>query len=98
MLSPLSRHLQTLHRLLGALSGAMRGVLSRILGSVGQFEPDFWRNLGRELQIGRHWLDRSIVLAFAVLTGAVVVLFTLLAEAGFGAFESLRASGWWAPG
>ena len=69
----------------------------RLGSGIGQFEPDLWRNLGHELKAGRHWLDRAVVLAYAVLTGAVVVVFTLLAEAGFDGFEAMRGSGWWGP-
>mgnify|MGYP005842387507 CR=1 FL=1 len=43
--------------------------------------PDFWRNLRQELAAGRQWVDRAIVLAYAVATGLVVVGFTLLSEA-----------------
>jgi H+/Cl- antiporter ClcA len=55
-------------------------------------EPDFWRNLREELAAGRQWVDRSIVLTYAVLTGAVVVCFTLLAEGAHDLFMSLRGS------
>jgi H+/Cl- antiporter ClcA len=60
-------------------------------------EPDFWRNLRDELALGRQWVDRSIVLGYAVLTGAVVVLFTLLAEGAHHVFMALRGSHAWAP-
>ena len=36
-------------------------------------EPEFWRNLQRELLAGRQWADRAIVLAMAAATGAIVV-------------------------
>lgn len=49
-------------------------------------EPDFWRNLRDELSAGARWIDRAVVLLFAAATGAVVVGFTLLAEAASHAF------------
>ncbi len=54
---------------------------------------DFWRNLRAEFSAGAPWRDRAVVLAFAVLTGLVVVGFTLLAEAASHGFELLRALG-----
>lgn len=59
-------------------------------------EPDFWRNLREELAAGRHWVDRSVVLGYAALTGGVVVGFTLLSEAASHAFASLRGVHPWA--
>jgi H+/Cl- antiporter ClcA len=53
-------------------------------------EPEFWRNLQRELSAGRQWLDRATVLAFACATGAVVVAFTLLAEAAIHGYRLLE--------
>ena len=55
-------------------------------------EPEFWRNLQRELLAGRQWLDRAVVLAFAAATGAIVVAFTLLAEAAIHGFRLIE--GW----
>lgn len=46
---------------------------------------------------GRPWLDRAVVLGFAALTGAVVVGFTLLAEAASHAHATLRNAAPWAP-
>lgn len=46
---------------------------------------------------GRPWLDRALVMGFAALTGAVVVAFTLLAEAASHAHEALRHATPWAP-
>jgi H+/Cl- antiporter ClcA len=56
-------------------------------------QPDFWRNLRQELVAGRQWIDRAVVLAYAALTGLVVVGFTLLSEAASSAFEHLRSLG-----
>lgn len=59
--------------------------------------PDFLHNLRQEMGDGRQWLDRAVVLAFAVLAGLVVVGFTWLADTAFGWFSALRAQAWWAP-
>ncbi len=60
-------------------------------------EPDFWRNLRNELSASRAWIDRAVVLGYAVLTGLVVVCFTLLSEAATHAFEALRGANAWTP-
>ncbi|MCU0928254.1 MAG: chloride channel protein [Burkholderiaceae bacterium] len=63
--------------------------------------PDFWRNLRQELVAGRQWVDRAIVLAYAVATGLVVVGFTLLSEAASEAYDHGRSGdgplGGWGP-
>lgn len=46
---------------------------------------------------GRPWFERALVLGFAALTGAVVVGFTLLAEAASHAHAALRNAAPWAP-
>lgn len=53
-------------------------------------EPDFWRNLRDEVAASEQWRDRAVVLAYAVITGLVVVGFTLLAEGASHTFERLR--------
>lgn len=53
-------------------------------------EPDFWRNLRDEVAASEQWRDRAVVLAYAVITGLVVVGFTLLAEGASHAFDQLR--------
>ena len=61
---------------------------------------DPWQRLRDEVTGGRQWLDRAIVLGYAVLTGLVVVGFTLLAEAASEAFHrlnSIDSIGRWAP-
>ena len=65
---------------------------------MNDHQPDFWRNLRTEFAPGRHWTDRAVVLAYAALTGGVVVLFTLLAELASHSFESLRGHSDWGPG
>jgi chloride channel protein, CIC family len=59
-----------------------------------------WRRIRVEITSGRQWIDRGVVIAYAVVTGLVVVAFTLLAEAASDAFlyvTRLRPAGAWAP-
>lgn len=65
--------------------------LQAALQAVRAVEPEFFRNLQVELATWRQWVDRSVVLVYAVLTGALVVGFTLLAEAASHAFAVLRS-------
>ena len=60
-------------------------------------EPDFLHNLRSEMGDVRQWLDRVVVIAYAVLAGLAIVCFTLLADAAFGYYQSLRSAAWWAP-
>jgi H+/Cl- antiporter ClcA len=65
-----------------------------------ELQHDFWHNLRLELGTGPHWRDRAVVLAYAVIAGAVVVGFTLLAEvasSGFAKLTRLEAAGRWLP-
>lgn len=48
--------------------------------------------LGKDLRPLHLWNDRAVVLAYAALTGLVVVGFTLLAEASTHAFRGLQAA------
>jgi len=64
---------------------------------MGEQQRDFWRNVRDELGEGRTWLDRVVVLTYAVLTGLVVVVFTLLAEAASGGFDHVRELGAYGP-
>ena len=43
-------------------------------------QPDVWHKLRAEFAAGRQWVDRGVVLGYAVLTGCIVVGFTLLGE------------------
>src|SRR4051812_4497841 len=52
-------------------------------------EPDFFQHLRAELRGGRVWLDRAIVLGYAVLAGLFVVAFTMAAEHAFALFRRL---------
>ena len=60
-------------------------------------QPDFWRHLRVEFAAGPHWADRAVVLAYSVVTGLVVVGFTLLAEAASEGFARLRQLGEFGP-
>ena len=66
-----------------------RLALHDLVKAARQFEPELWRNFQRELSPSRHWADRAVVLTYAVVTGLVVVAFTLLAEAATHAFASM---------
>ncbi|MDR0479715.1 MAG: chloride channel protein [Burkholderiaceae bacterium] len=60
-------------------------------------DPDFYRELKGQVFDGWRWLDRVIVLACAAIAGGVVVLFTLMSDAGFGLFGALTAHAPWLP-
>jgi H+/Cl- antiporter ClcA len=59
-------------------------------------EPDFLQNLQAEFSNGRAWLDRTVVLAYAVAAGLFVVAFTWLSETAFEAFKHLYGHTPWA--
>jgi H+/Cl- antiporter ClcA len=59
-------------------------------------EPDFLENLRAELSNGRAWVDRAIVLAYAVVAGLFVVGFTMASDWAFGLFHSLYKTHPWA--
>ncbi|MEY2683041.1 MAG: hypothetical protein RJA09_185 [Pseudomonadota bacterium] len=59
--------------------------------------PDFLHNLRHELANGRQWLDRAVVMLFAILAGLAVVALTWLSEAAFAGFQMVRGLAWWAP-
>ena len=59
-------------------------------------EPNFLENLRGELSNGRLWLDRAVVLAYAVAAGLCVVGFTLLSDWTFGLFQKLQQAQPWA--
>jgi H+/Cl- antiporter ClcA len=58
-------------------------------------EPDFFKHLHDELHDGRAWLDRSIVVGYAVLAGLFVVAFTYLSESAFEWFLHLNKAYPW---
>src|ERR1044072_2968422 len=59
-------------------------------------DPDFLENLRTELSSGRLWLDRAIVLGYAVAAGLFVVAFTIASDWAFGLFQCLYRSYPWA--
>ena len=58
-------------------------------------EPDFLQNLQAELSNGRLWFDRAIVLAYAAVSGLLVVAFTLLSDGAFELFELIHGYNRW---
>jgi H+/Cl- antiporter ClcA len=82
-----------LKRTAAAAARAGRAWWSGGWSAVRDIEPEFWRNLGKELSAGRQWVDRAIVLAYAAATGLLVVGFTLLAEGASQLFEQRQRWG-----
>ena len=60
-------------------------------------EPDFLQNLRTELGGIRHWLERGLVLGYAVLAGLFTVGFTVASDWGAELFDEGRHAAWWAP-
>ena len=59
-------------------------------------DPNFLASLRAELSGIRVWIDRAIVLGYAIAAGLFVVGFTMLSEWTFGLFQSLHGSYPWA--
>src|SRR5450631_4876363 len=59
-------------------------------------EPNFFENVRAELSDVRTWVDRAIVLGYAVLAGLCVVVFTMAADWAFEHFRLLERSYPWA--
>lgn len=59
-------------------------------------EPNFFDNVRAELSDLRTWVDRGIVLGYAVLAGLCVVAFTVAADWAFAHFRSLEHAYPWA--
>ena len=59
-------------------------------------EPNFFENVRAELSDLRTWVDRCIVLGYAVLAGLCVVAFTVAADWAFAHFRTLEHSYPWA--
>lgn len=57
-----------------------------------------WQALREAVLHSRPWIDRAVVLTYAVLTGLVVVGFTLLTELATDTHLQLRGSGWFGAG
>ena len=78
------------------LAAALQALKARLQGgwrAARDIEPEFWRNLQREMLAGRQWVDRAIVLAMAGATGVIVVGFTLLAETAIEGFRWIENQG-----
>ncbi len=59
-------------------------------------QPDFLKHLRTELSSWRTWLDRSIVLGYAIAAGLCVVAFTLISEWVFTHFQRFYGAWPWA--
>ena len=59
-------------------------------------EPNFFENVRAELSDVRTWVDRGVVLGYAVLAGLCVVAFTIAADWAFTHFRSLEHAYPWA--
>lgn len=58
-------------------------------------EPNFFENVRAELSDVRTWVDRGVVLGYAVLAGLCVVAFTIAADWAFAHFRSLEHAHPW---
>jgi H+/Cl- antiporter ClcA len=58
-------------------------------------EPDFFQNLQAEFSNARQWIDRAVVLSYAVIAGLFVVAFTLLSEWTVEVFEHVYTISPW---
>lgn len=82
----------------GSIWRRVGSALRNLLRKPSEVAPPFLSTLGSELVEHQNWRDRAIVLAYAALTGAVVVAFTLLAELashGYGLLRSGAMAGPW---
>jgi len=70
---------------------------ARGVRAIRRVAPGVWRNVADHLIAWRPWIDRSIVIACAALTGLLVVGFALLAEGASHLYMAMRAAGAWAP-
>ncbi|MDP9045434.1 MAG: chloride channel protein [Pseudomonadota bacterium] len=59
-------------------------------------EPNVFENIRAELSDIRVWIDRAVVLGYAVLAGLFVVAFTVAADWTFGLFRTLERAHPWA--
>ena len=79
--------------------GRLRQTVRKVWRALREVEPEIWRNLHVELTVGRQWLDRVVVLTYAVAAGGLVVAFTFLAEMAthaFGLLQRVHAHGLYA--
>jgi H+/Cl- antiporter ClcA len=70
-------------------AGAVGAALARWIADFGQVLRAARQH---DFVAGRAWFDRSVILGYAVLTGATAVAFTLLSEAASEAFQHLRSA------
>ena len=59
-------------------------------------EPNFFQHLRAELSGGRRWLDRAIVLGYAIAAGLSVVGITIASDWAFAGFHRLYTAWPWA--
>lgn len=59
--------------------------------------PHFAHAVQRELSDWRLWSTRFVVIAFAVLSGLTVVLFTWMTEQALSLFQMMVRGAWWMP-
>lgn len=65
--------------------------VQRALRRIEAIDPTIWRNVLGSVSAWRDWLDRGVVIGFAIATGLLVVGFTLMAEHAVDAFRRLGA-------
>ena len=71
-----------------------------IVASMNEQQHSSWQRVRKEVIGGRQWLDRTVVIAYAVATGLIVIAFTHLAESAGAAFRwltGLETFGRWTP-
>lgn len=60
-------------------------------------QPDVLASIRNDLANSHEWVARAVVLAFAALAGASVVIFTMLCDRASGLFNAWRAQWPWLP-
>lgn len=78
-------------------SASPRSLRTTLAAAARRFASGAGSILGAGRPDGRQWLDRVVVLGFALLTGLVVVGFTYLAEGASHVFERMRGASPWGP-
>ena len=81
----------------GRLRAWIDATVERLWGPVRDVEPDFWRSLGKEFSTWRLWVDRSVVLVYALMTGLLVVGFTLLSQGASQWYLGMSTAEGWGP-
>lgn len=72
------------------MTAALPAAVAAFVRMLRRHRPELPPEMRRELAMGRHWVDRAVVMVYAAVTGLVVVGFTFLAEGASHAFEQLR--------